>query len=409
MRMRMKLGKLLSALLLTGLFASCAESRLQPSVFTVNRYSQNSSLSLPPEGSVATVVVESDLEWSAQMKSGEWISVSSITSKETQEGLINGTVSLKCKTNPSESERIDTLIVTAGKAVIKMAMKQKPLLSAVSHQEIRLTGTEPVRVALSFHGKWTASAQADWFTVSPSSGEGNETLEVEAVDGNINVGDRNSELMITVDGASLKIPVSQGQTDVILIDGENEVELPCEGGSFVIRTQSNVDYRILVDDDWVTPSATKALNERDEAFTAAPNEGFQPRSTVIRFIADNFGETYSVVQLGMDPILKETAWGFYGIEGGDIRYEPLTDQVSRLYSDGKETFRLLHPGDRCVHVLSGIPENLRAGDAFQVSCFKVDTDYGQSERVSHTVSVVKTDGETAWLKETDQVFFVVKL
>ena len=406
------LGFLPAALAALLTMASCAEQTI-PLVFTVNNSISDIRLQLGVEESVAiTVDVVSDMTWTAKLSSGSWAKLGSYTVSQDN-GLYTARVPITANINQTREERTDTLIVTSGESVLKVALSQASLYSLLSDTELIVTGVAKTVINISAKGPWTAGTKADWLEVSPESGTGPASITLTPADGNLNVGSREAELLLTIGVTTLNIPVTQPQTDVIFLDPEAAVSLTCDGGEFQVSTRFNVDYSIQIEEgaSWLTHIGTKSpLNEGTELFSAAENDTFDERSAIVTFSCGEASPSLTVVQAGLNPILKSADYGFYQVGGRDYPYTPSTQQLSRLYGkNGKLSMRILDPGKKAVYILSGIDPSAAKGDEMNVKASVAGVS-GVTDKGSYTVKVIGVDDATIWMVDTtnENSYFIVK-
>ena len=109
-----------------------------------------------------------------------------------------------------------------------------------------------------------------------------------------------------------------------------------------------------------------------------------------------------------DPITMITTPGAYGVEGGDVVFDPSVNQLSILEYQGGCSYRILNPDKATVISISGLPRGLTEGE--RVSFLDRVLEQGHSSvstRYNMTVLQIK-DGK-AWLKQDDETFFVIAL
>lgn len=354
------------------------------------------------------VQVKCDLHWTVELEDSSW---GSVEVTQITEGS-GGTCTVSLGVNKAEEARENALILKAGKGELRKTFSQQGLSTFFSPRKVQLTGTQEVSVSFAAPSAWTASTEEDWVELGTTSGEkGVALLKVKAGDANENVGAREGKVTVAIGGNSFDIPVTQGQTDVILSE-DTDVSFDFEGGQFTVRTRYNVDFKIEVSDNWVTHESTKApLHESVETFLVAENEDSQARTATVSFSGGEAGTlVVTVSQEGKDPILNVTQPGFYGIDGTSyvLGSGGWNQHSRRLSPDGGLRYRLLNGSTLCAVTLEGVNTSARQEQQFplhlQIRCKKetlLIRDYNA------TVLYCK-DG-LLWLKESDATYFVVEL
>lgn len=108
-----------------------------------------------------------------------------------------------------------------------------------------------------------------------------------------------------------------------------------------------------------------------------------------------------------DPVLKIKEPGAYGVPGGDIVLQGGWQSAVLHYARSRQNIRLVQPHQARVASLSGLPRPLRAG-------MKVDALYRESEQgltrvcIPYQLEVLRVSGDTVWLKESEETFFVLE-
>ena len=361
------------------------------------------------------VTVTCDQEWTAVLTDGSWCELGEPVTGEDNVS----TFSLLLGFNTSETARHNTLIVKSGNKETRHLFSQDGTAGLFTPGILQLRGTEAGTVTFTTSLDWTASAREDWLQLLQASGKAGEPglLRVAARDEFVDVGFRRDTVTILFDGTySLKVPVTQYQKDVVIL-GTESVALDYTAQSFTVETDSNVDYTIHADDDWIHPvttPGTRSLNHGTDLFTVDENPLREPRIGSVTFMsvtADGaaMNSAFTVVQTARHPLLWHTACGLYGLDGKDIVCQPNSWQSSvRKLPDGTFSFRLLHPESLTVHALDGIPQGISAGDRVSFTYrFYLETATPQSSRV-FTATVIRADDTRLWMEGEDGTGFVVK-
>ena len=345
-------------LFFAGVPVACMKT--EPTVFEVSAASPLDAL----QGSL-TLEVTCDYVWTASLSNS---SFGSVSSEVTADG---GTIVVNLGINTS-GERNCVLSVRSGSQEIKRELSQKGIYSLFdSEEEVLLSGTAQRTYSFFSPVPWKIDITegADWITpIGPASGEkGMVTVKVQAREPFVDVGERVGNMKFTFDGKSVfNLPVRQRQTNSILA-GDATIGLDSFGeGDITLETAFNVDYEVSVDSPWIHHAQTKALHEAREHFHIDANESLDERRGKIIFTGEGVTTEVTLVQPGMDPILKVVIPGAYNVESQDYVYgaERFT-QLSRMH-DPENGFsqRLLNPWDAAVMELSGIPILSPEGERF---------------------------------------------
>lgn len=407
--MRIRITHLLFAGLLAGAVFSCQvpESQKEPQIFEVKVKENPTAL----ESSIE-VSVSCDLHWTAELKDSSWGSVEVTQVKEGS----GGTFVFKMGVNTNEEARENTLIVKAGKGTLEKKITQGGLATFFTPRSVQLVGTGQTDLSFPSPSAWTATVSQDdasWLGISPASGsKGNAHIAVQAKDANENVGPRSGIIRISIGQNSFDIPVTQGQTDVIVLSGDTQLDLPFEAQEFSVLAQYNVDYKVESSVSWISHATSKApLYERLEKFVVEENTTTQPRSGEIRFTG---GKAQSMVvtvsQQGKDPILMITQPGFYGVNGNNyIKGAEAWNQSSVLVSaDSSMRYRLLNAQKlSVVDLTSNGFRSARKGDQISLHLTIKTKSSIQLTKDYPVVLLYEKDG-LAWYKESDNTYFILE-
>jgi len=109
-----------------------------------------------------------------------------------------------------------------------------------------------------------------------------------------------------------------------------------------------------------------------------------------------------------DPITKVSVPGAYGVSGGDQILQP-SRQTGTLYFGNSFTFRIIDPATQTVVSLSGLPQNLKAGDRISLHYRLQKGGKTLASESYENAQILMTNDKMAWIKKNDRIFFVVQL
>lgn len=361
-------------------------------------------------GEELTLDVKCDAKWSASLEGADWLSVKS----QTQLTDDMGELVLQVGTNRNATDRSATIVVKSGSKSVSHTLEQQGLDRLFTPKEIYLTGT--AESTLSFYAplKWTATVAEgqEWLEVKTPEGKtGQAKVLVAAKDPNENVGDRSGSLTVTIGTEAFSVPVKQNQTDVLLADN-TEISCKYKGGEFRIITQSNVNYKVDIDVNWIHHVETKALNEATECFTVDANGTTSERRASLRFtpkegMAKSVAVT--VVQKGKDPFLFFTMPGFYNIDGQSYTHGSKGWNLSSSVqlADGTAEYRLLNANGLSVLCVRGFDPDAEEESTANLSV----VGWVKANKFlirNYDVTVLGADEEILWLKTSGTTGFIIQ-
>lgn len=139
-----------------------------------------------------------------------------------------------------------------------------------------------------------------WCTVSPSNGIAGTNLVTIKVNENQNSEDRNTVLTLVANDVVKTITINQKHSDALTVTTD-KFEVPKEGGSIEIEVKSNIDYDVLVPDEyqkWIHQAGTRALTTRTISFTIDESEEYDKREGKIIIRGKGKEEIVSIYQAG---------------------------------------------------------------------------------------------------------------
>ena len=129
--------------------------------------------------------------------------------------------------------------------------------------------------------KWTVVSDASWCEVSPTSGEGDASLNVKVGDYK-KEGNRSAVVTVSAEGGLVQT-ISVEQEGVVQFGvSPSLVDVDMDGGSFEVKVSSSFPYHISSIPDWVT-DITGTPVDNTHKFKVGPIPGPEPRSGVIVF------------------------------------------------------------------------------------------------------------------------------
>lgn len=155
-------------------------------------------------------------------------------------------------------------------------------------------------VTISAQSKNAVNATSDqqWCTVTV--GSASQMLSVTPVKVNVSpnteTDDRTATITITSGSESKAVKITQKAFEGLILK-TTKVDIAAAGGEFKVELQANGDYKVDVNNAWITRSATRAMSSYTETFTASANIAAE-RTGTITFTRESIVETVTVTQEG---------------------------------------------------------------------------------------------------------------
>ena len=238
-------------------------------------------------------------------------------------------------------------------------------------------GKTPYRQGVSItvaDGKITDTGKTTVLTLY--AGETDGTWALKASDGYLCTTSTNNSL-------STALAISDASSWSVTVTGDGDATLEAQSGDcYIMRFNYN-----------------KGTNIRFSAY--GPNSSLQDPVAIYRKGGAASGPVTD------DPLTEYSQLGFY--QGAESRiYVPGTDQYSRRYSDGVQTFAILDPATNEQLEITGYKRSLVKGDQVNVTVnWKKGKDTVMSGK-TYNLSVVREDGPMVWLGNGSGNGFIIK-
>lgn len=365
------------------------------------------SLSIPAMETATRITVACDLPWTASLEETPW----------AEFYLPDGKTDyfyLRTQPNLEENSRTGTLVLKAGKTELRKQITQEGLSTFFTPRSIRLTGTKSATVSYPVTTLNSSFSTPDitWLNVKKSTADGRVTLTVSAKDKNESLGDREGVIRVAFGSYNVDIPVAQGQTDVILVDGNTSLSLEWTAQNLTLVTHYNVEYGVSVAADWIHHDIPKAaLLEGTEEFSLDENPSTESRTGQIRFTAKS-GEpsiTVTLIQAGKDPILTVNTPGIYGFNGADYIFAADGWNQSSFITeaDGSIRWRLLNAGSLSLLTLTGARADAVRGEATTLHLNFTQKGHAR-QLLTCTATLLDTRDGYWWYKVNGNTYFIIR-
>lgn len=249
-----------------------------------------------------TFTIESNVDWDVEDDT-DWISVA------PSSGSDDKTITVIVQDNSTGSIRTGTVTIKAerfGEEKIKkveIIQYEEIYIDADPEELIFNGGKGSASFVLESNISWDVEDDSDWISVAPSSGSDDKTITVTVQDNNTD-SDRFGE--ITIEGEKYgqqrieDVQIIQRKQIYLDLDDE-EFQFDEEGGNETFEIESNTDWIVSVDSDWVSITPLSGNSDKTIDVVVEGNNTGLSRSGLITVKAERFGEvleeTISITQL----------------------------------------------------------------------------------------------------------------
>lgn len=271
-----------------------------------------------------TFTTTSDWTASVDGTASGWLSVSPASGEAGTH-----TLSLVTTANDSYDERNASVTITSGsvKKTITVTQKQKDALILTSNKvELEAEGGD-FSIDLQANVEVTyeiESGAQTWLTpVARSRGLTSSVLAFHA-EANEEAEARQAVIKLAGgNGLTEEVTVYQMGTGPTLLLSQSEYIVSSAGETIQVELRSNTAYEIEMPGvDWLRKNSSRSLSTYTHYFIVDPNETYDARSAVIRFIDRENGieQTVTVTQMQRDAIVVAQNVYQIGVEGGALDF-----------------------------------------------------------------------------------------
>lgn len=271
-----------------------------------------------------TFTTTSDWTASVDGAASGWLSVSPASGEAGTH-----TLSLVTTANDSYDERNASVTITSGsvKKTITVTQKQKDALLLTSNKvELEAEGGD-FSIDLQANVEVTyeiESGAQTWLTpVARSRGLTSSVLAFHA-EANEEAEARQAVIKLAGgNGLTEEVTVYQMGTGPTLLLSQSEYIVSSAGETIQVELRSNTAYEIEMPGvDWLRENSSRSLSTYTHYFIVDPNETYDARSAVIRFIDRENGieQTVTVTQMQRDAIVVAQNVYQIGVEGGALDF-----------------------------------------------------------------------------------------
>lgn len=271
-----------------------------------------------------TFTTTSDWTASVDGAASGWLSVSPASGEAGTH-----TLSLVTTANDSYDERNASVTITSGsvKKTLTVTQKQKDALILTSNKvELEAEGGDfSIKLQANVEVTYEIESGAQtWLTpVARSRGLTSSFLAFHA-EANEEAEARQAVIKLAGgNGLTEEVTVYQIGTGPALVLSQSEYIVSSAGETIQVELRSNTAYEIEMPGvDWLRKNSSRSLSTYTHYFIVDPNETYDARSAVIRFIDRENGieQTVTVTQMQRDAIVVAQNVYQIGVEGGALDF-----------------------------------------------------------------------------------------
>lgn len=145
-------------------------------------------------------------------------------------------------------------------------------------------------------GAWSVTSSADWYKVTPISGNNTGTTKIEIIaDENKTNEPRTAILTVTSGDKIAQVTINQASKDLLILTKE-KYSVTSTGENIVVEFQTNGNYTIDIKNNWITENTNRTISNVSKTFVVAPNTASTTRQGKIEITLGSITETVIVEQ-----------------------------------------------------------------------------------------------------------------
>lgn len=246
----------------------------------------SSSYTVLSSGGTIDITIKTNISYSYQIcnEAETWIHPLSTKALETS------TLTFSIDENTELTNREGEIIITGGEfsETIKIYQESATPSIIVSEQNIAV-GAQGETIAIEVKGNVNATphipSEIDWISEVSTKAWSTNTYYF-LINPNESYESRTATIAFVNEdnGLNESVVITQMQKNAIVI-ATNSYSFNNNGGTFSVEINSNVDFDINIENDWVKQVETKGLSTTNIHFAVAKNESYDNRETIISFIS----------------------------------------------------------------------------------------------------------------------------
>jgi hypothetical protein len=175
-------------------------------------------------------------------------------------GTNDETITASYTENPNTVQRIGTITISGGGITSSVTITQEaaPSLSVTPSDQFVNYTADSTTFTITSNRSWTIEDDADWMTVTPISGTNDETITASYTE-NPNTVQRVGTITISGGGITKTITLKQAAKRFLSVSPLNII-LPADSGVVKLIIDSNLDWQIIKELDWLDISKFNGSN-----------------------------------------------------------------------------------------------------------------------------------------------------
>ncbi|NWF90935.1 MAG: T9SS type A sorting domain-containing protein [Ignavibacteriaceae bacterium] len=279
------------------------------------------SLSITPSNSsvsnqsgTTTFEIISNTVWTVE-DNASWLTLS------TNSGFGNATITASYSNNPNATQRSATITVTGGNKSCSATLTQESTPTVTvepANQEVAYTsGTTSFKIKT--NRSWTASDDAAWMLISPTSGPNDETINV-VFQANPSTNQRVGTITVISGGITVQVTVTQEAKPFQLDVLPSDVNVTFVGDTIEISVSSNTTWSATENSSWLTLLQSSGSGDGTVRVAVAENLNLIDRNGIITISGGGITRSVMINQESMPFLVLQPEEKFVGYSSGSTTF-----------------------------------------------------------------------------------------
>lgn len=258
---------------------------------------KKSNIDFTNEGGSESILIESNVTWTAKSSAG-WCTVTPSSGNKS-----TGSITLSAPANEDYDTRSCTVTIQSGNITKTITVNQGENLGLLITQDRYELGNEESAIAVEVKAnvEFEVEIHDEWITQVETRGLTTSEIAFKVAE-NDTYGNREGSITIKQKGGNMSstITIFQSQEDALILT-EKDIELTSQAQSVEVEVKTNIDYEIIIPEDakdWVSHTATRALRTETVVLDITQNKDYDERTAkiVVKDKKTNLQETVTIKQ-----------------------------------------------------------------------------------------------------------------
>ncbi len=260
--------------------------------YEVSSEAQQLNVSLKTNVDIEVSVLEQAREWISHIQTKTLEDKTIIFEIKTNEGYENRTGKVLVK--DKKSSLSDTLAIT-------QLQKDAVILSRTEY--VVSSKAQVLEIKVQTNGKMGVEipeAAQEWVSYVNTKAMVEKVIVLDIAE-NKTYGERECEIGIINEATSVRsaVKIIQMQNDALVIS-DKTFNVGSKGGNIEVTVDHNVDYDVIIEDNWISQVKTKALEREKVNFAISENPSTESRTGTVAFVSEDgtLSQKITVLQEG---------------------------------------------------------------------------------------------------------------